>query len=160
MVLKKEELTEEDVKVPIRKLVLSSKKPVKIRNMEDYADIFFSIENTVFYNWSEFDSVLNDQDVLNAYNQLLEDFDNQKENSLSSEISKSVKAFLLMRKKEGMKDYTYGEIASCVSYIIEIANNHKSPDGLGYLKWIRTFFEGNMPKNIDEIAKYMFENEI
>ena len=83
MVLKKGELTEEDVKVPISKFVISSKKPVKIRNMEDYADIFFSIENTVFYHWSEFDSVINDQDVLNAYNQLLEDFDNQKENSLS-----------------------------------------------------------------------------
>ena len=160
MIFEDDEIIEEDVKVSINKLVISDKKPIIIRNMEDYGEIFFTIENTVLYCYSEFDFNVNDHEVIKTYNSLLKDFDNQKENTLASEISKSVKAFLIMRRKNGKRDYTYGELTSCVSFLIKIAKNHKSPDGLGYIKWIRSFLEGNMPESIDEIVEYMFQNEI
>lgn len=49
MALEDEEITEEDVKVPINELVVGNKKQVNIVNMADYADIFFAIENTVLH---------------------------------------------------------------------------------------------------------------
>lgn len=159
MTFEDDEINEEDVKFPISMLVLGSKKPVEIIDMADYADIFFAIENTVLHFVSESDTNVIDQDVLKAYNYLLKDFDNHKEDTLESEISKSIKAFLIMRKKNGERGYTYGEIISCVKFLIKIANDHKSPDGLGYIRWVKTFLEGNMPKSIDEIVEYIFQNE-
>ncbi len=160
MALEDEEITEEDVKVPINELVVGNKKQVNILDMADYADIFFAIENTVLHYWSDINQDVNDQDVLKAYNNLLEDFDNQKEETLASEISKSVKGFLIIRAKEKQREYTYGEIISCISYLRKTAHEHKSSDGVGYLKWVKAFFDGDMPLTVDGIAEYIFQNEL
>ena len=155
MALEDEEITEEDVKVPINELVVGNKKQVNIVDMADYADIFFAIENTVLHYWSDINQDVNDQDVLKAYNNLLKDFDNQKEETLASEISKSV-----IRAREKQREYMHGEIISCVSYLKKTAHEHKSSDGVGYLKWVKAFFDGDMPLTVDGIAEYIFQNEL
>lgn len=160
MSLEAEEITEEDVKVPINELVVGNKKQVNIADMADYADIFFAIENTVLHYWSNINHDINDQDVLKAYTKLLKDFDNQKEETLASEISKSVKGLLIIRKREKQREYTYGEIISCVLYLRKIAHEHKSSNGVGYLKWVKAFFDGDMPLTVDGIAEYIFQNEL
>jgi hypothetical protein len=159
--LKEEEdrYCEEDVKVPLSTLVINKHNAVKIRDMADYSDIFYAIENTVLQVWFE-DPRLNDKDVLYAYTLLLKDFDHQQDASLACEIAKSVKAFLLYRKQDKQKDYTYGEITSCLFLLRTIAKDHHSADGVGYLKWIRTFYDGNMPTDVNEIIKYIFQNEL
>jgi len=158
----KEELndfTEEDVTVPLHTLVIDKRTEVKIRNMADYSDVFAAIEGTVVAFWQE-ETRIHDRDVLSAYTSLLQDFDHQPEGSLASEIAKCVKAILLSRKQEKLKDYTYGEITSCLSMLLTIAKDHQSPDGTGYLKWVKTFFEGNMPMDMNTIIEYMFKNEM
>jgi hypothetical protein len=159
--LKEEEdkYTEEDVKVPLGTLVINKRSAVKIRDMADYSDIFYAIESTVLQVWFE-DLRLNDKDVLYAYASLLKDFDHQPDGSLASEIAKSVKAFLLFRKQDKQKDYTYGEITSCLFLLSTIAKDHHSADGVGYLKWIRTFYDGNMPTDVDDILNYILQNEL
>lgn len=159
--LKKEEylFSEEEIKVPLSKLVINKHNTVKIRDMSDYCDIFHAIENTVLQVWLE-NSKLKDKDVLSAYASLLKDFDNQPDNSLASEIAKNVKMCLLLRKQDKQKDYTYGEIISCLSMLNTIAKDHHCSDGRGYLKWIRTFYNGNMPTNINDILNYIFQNEL
>jgi len=153
------EPTEEDVRVPLSILVINKKTPVKIRDMANHSDIFFSIENTVFQVWLENPS-LGDQDVLQAYTVLLKDFDYQPDDTLASEIAKSVKAILIFRKQDKQRNYTYGEITSCLSLLISIAKEHKSCDGKGYLKWIKTFFDGKMPTDVKDIIDYICQNEL
>ena len=145
MKIKELELTEEDVKTPISKLVINNKKRVKINDMADYYDIFFAIENTTLLYWNSHPNIT-DEDVVNAFNKLLQDFDVRDEETLASEISKGVKAILILRKWDKKRDYTMGEIISCVSLLIKLAKEHKSPDGIGYLKWIRVFLKGNYLK--------------
>jgi transcriptional antiterminator len=156
---KGDEITEEEVKAPLGELVINNKKQVKIKDMADYYDVFFAIENTTFHYWIG-NPDLNDRKVINAFNHLLRDFDNQKEGGLASEISKSVKAILIWRKRNKDRDYTLGELTSCISLLIKLANEHKSSGGRGYLKWIRAFFEGRMPESEEEIMKYILQNEI
>lgn len=154
-----DDITEEDVSVPLHTLVVDKRIAVNIWNMADYADVFAAIEGTVLAFWDE-ERNIQDKDVLSAYTILLKDFDHQPEGSLASEVAKCVKAILLSRKQEKLKDYTYGEITSCLSKLITIARDHRSPDGIGYLKWVKTFFEGNMPMDMDAIIGYIFKNEM
>jgi hypothetical protein len=154
-----DDFTEEDVTVPLHTLVIDKRTAVKIRNMADYSDVFAAIEGTVLAFWQE-ETRIHDRDVLSAYTSLLRDFDHQPEGSLASEIAKCVKAILLSKKQETQKDYTYGEITSCLSMLITIAKDHRSPDGIGYLKWVKTFFEGDMPMDRNTIIEYMFKNEM
>jgi len=43
--------------------------------------------------------------------------------------------------------------------LTKIAKEHQSSDGIGYLKWIKTFFEGRMPETEKEIIEYISINE-
>ena len=154
-----DEPSEEDVKVPLSTLVLNKRTAVKIRDMADYSDVFFAIENTVLLVWEE-DRRIRDRDVLFAYTSLLKDFDHQPDGSLASEIAKSVKAILLLRKQNKQKEYSYGEITSCLSMLVSIAKEHSSSDGVGYLKWVTAFLSGKMPTNINDNLEYIFKNEL
>jgi len=154
-----DELTEEDVQVPLSTLVINKKTPVKIRDMADYSDIFFAMENTVLDRWLE-NPTLRDQDVLRAYTSLLKDFDHRPDGTLDAEIAKNVKALLLYRKKDKERDFTYGEVLSCLSMLITIAKQHRSSDGKGYLKWVKIFFDGKMPTNVQDILNYISQNEL
>ena len=148
------ENTEANVNRPLAELVESGNEKVLFEDIADYHEIFFSIENTVLNIWQK-KPFLKDKTVLSAYNKLKKDFDGQKEGSLADEISKSVKALLVQNKLEGERSYTYGEINSCVKHLIKLVKQHRSPSGIGYLHWIKTFFEGNMPETRTEIWKYI-----
>jgi len=152
------DVTEADVNRPLAELVESSREKVVIADMGDYYDIFFSIEYIVLNFWEK-KPALKDKTVLSAYHKLKKDFDGQKKGSLADEISKSVKAMLVHNKIEGERSYTYEEIISCVKYLIKLVNQHRSPSGIGYLQWIKTFFEGNMPKTDTEMFDYIEEYE-
>lgn len=152
------EITEEDVKVPITELVVNDKRHVKIKDMADYYDVFFALENTTFRYWGSHPK-LTDSDVISAFNSILRDFDNQKDGTLASELSMGVKAVLILRKRNNTKNYTLGEITSCISLLIKLAKEHERPDGRGYLRWIKAFFEGKMPKTEGEITKYILQND-
>jgi len=153
------DVTEADVYRSLVELVENSREKVVIEDMGDYYEIFFSIESTVLNFWQK-KPALKDKTVLSAYHKLKKDFDGQKKGSLADEISKSVKALLVQNKLEGERSYTYGEIISCVKYLIKLVKQHRSPSGIGYLHWIKTFFEGNMPKTDEEILEYILKYEI
>ena len=74
-------------------------------------------------------------------------------------ISESVKGQLVLNIIEGERSYTYGEIISCVRLLIKLVKQHRSPSGIGYLHWIKTFYEGNMPKTESEIREYIQKYE-
>jgi hypothetical protein len=152
------EPTEEEVRVPLSTLVVDKRTPVRIRDMADYGDIFYAIENTALQVWLE-DPALRDRDVLSAYASLLKDFDHQPDGSLASEMAMAVKAFLLLRKHNKQKEYTYGEVTSCLSKLVTIAKGHRCADGVGYLKWVKTFFSGKMPTSMNDIMEYISRNE-
>ena len=152
------EITEADVNRPLAELVESGNEKVIIEDIAEYSEIFFSIESTVLNFWQK-KPALNDKTVLSAYNKLKKDFDVQKKGSLADEISKSVKALLVYNKIEGERSYTYEEIISCVKYLIKLVKQHRSPSRIGYLQWIKTFFEGNMPITETEIGDYIDEYE-
>lgn len=151
--------TEKELDVPLNTLVINNKGRVNTKEMDKYIEIYMSIETTVMTLWKERKNV-NDKIVLSAYKSLLRDFDHQQKGSLESEIAKCVKATLLMRKREKLKDFTYGEILSCIYTLIEIIKIHQSQDGIGYLKWVENFFTGNMPTTEKEMTEYMFKNEM
>ena len=150
-------ISEINVNQPLENLVGSNKRNVVIEDISDYTEIVYSIESVVLLTWQE-NPGLNDKKVLSAYNKLKKDFDGQKKGSLADEISKSVKAQLVIGGIEG-DVYTYGEIISCVKTLIKIAKNHRSPNGIGYLHWTKTFFEGNMPETPEDILEYIEKYE-
>jgi hypothetical protein len=151
-------ITEADVNRPVAELVERGNKKVLFEDIDEYYEIFYSIESTVLNFWQK-KPALNDKTVLSAYNKLKKDFDGQKKDSLADEISKSVKALLVFNKIEGKRGYNYGEINSCIKILIKLVKQHRSPSGIGYLHWIKTFFEGNMPKTKSEIRKYIQKYE-
>ncbi len=152
------EITEADVNRPLAELVENSKEKVVIDDMADYHEIFYSIEYIVFNFWQK-KPALKDKNVLSAYHKLKNDFDAQKKGSLADENSKSVKALLVYNKIDGERSYTYEEIISCVKYLIKLVKQHRSPSKIGYLQWIKTFFEGNLPETRKEIRKYIDKYE-
>ncbi|MBC2699516.1 MAG: hypothetical protein HF976_00620 [ANME-2 cluster archaeon] len=152
------EITEADVNRPLAELVENSKEKVIIEDIAEYSEIFFSIEYIVLNFWQK-KPALKDKTVLSAYHKLKKDFDGQKKGSLADEISKSVKALLVLNKIDGERSYTYEEIISCVKYLIKLVNQHRSPSRIGYLQWIKTFFEGNLPQTDKEISDYIDEYE-
>ncbi|MFQ6128740.1 MAG: hypothetical protein ACE5QW_07555 [Thermoplasmata archaeon] len=153
------EITEEDVRVPIRELAINDRKRVRIRDMADYHDVFFAVENTTLLYWFSHPS-LKDKDVISSFDALLREFDAQREGTLASEVSKGVKAILILRKMSNARDYTLGEILSCITFLKRLAKRHKSPNKIGYLRWIKAFFEGRMPETREEIAEYIFQEEM
>ncbi len=152
------EITEADVNRPLAELVESDNGKVAIEDIADYHEIFASIESVVLFMWQE-NPALKDKTVLSAYNKLKKDFDSQKKGSLAYTISQSVKGQLMLNRIEGERSYTYEEIISCVKYLIKLVNQHRSPSRIGYLQWIKTFFEGNMPITDTDISDYIDEYE-
>ena len=152
------EITEADVNRPLAELVENSREKVVIEDIAEYSEIFFSIEYIVLNFWQK-KPALKDKTVLSAYHKLKKDFDGLKKGSLADEISKSVKTVLVLNKIEGERSYTYEEIISCVKYLIKLVNQHRSPSRIGYLQWIKTFFEGNLPQTDKEISDYIDEYE-
>lgn len=151
--------TEEDVRVSLSTLVLPKEKLVHITHMEKYSDVFFVLEFTVLC-YVDDHSRIKDREILDAYRQLAKSFDDLPEGTLASEISKAVKAILLVRKREKKRMYTIGEIKSCVLYLLRIGKQHHSSDGIGYLKWICTFFERGMPQSLEDMMEYITKNEL
>ncbi len=158
MKVKGGEITDEDLLDPLTAFVKPDKREVVIADMEDYADVFYAVEYTVMCIWQD-DPALEDRDVISAYKKLLKDFDGGEEGSLVDEISKSVKAMLLYRRLDGREDYTHGEIVSCLKFLVNIARQHKSPSGRGYLHWLRVFFEGKLPVTEGEMLDYILRYE-
>lgn len=152
------EITEEDVNVPLSDMVTGNKTRVEITDMEDYYDVLYAIENTTYYYWLSHQK-LRDKDVYSAWKRLKKTFDNLEEGTLLSEIAKAVKAILIIRENNGNRKYSHGEILSCLIHLTKLARNHRSPDGQGYLKWTTTFFRGELPETEDEIRQYIRENE-
>ncbi len=159
LVNKKDELTEEDLNIPLRELVINDRRRVRIRDMSDYWDIFFAIERAILAYWEDYCTALKDRDVIKSLYSLL-DFGEQEEGTLASWIAESLKAMLILRKRTGKKDYKLGEVLSCISLLISLVRTHRSSDGIGYLKWIKNFFEGKMPLTMDEIIDYIRKNEM
>ena len=152
------ENTRAHVNRPLAELVEKGDGKVAIEDIADYHEIFASIEAVVLFMWQEHPA-LKDKTVLSAYNKLKKDFDGQKKGSLAYTISRSVKGQLMLNRIEGERSYTYGEIISCIRLLIKLVKQHRSPSGIGYLQWIKTFYEGNMPKTDVEIWKYIEKYE-
>ena len=152
------EITKSIANRPLAELVENGNRKVAIEDIADYHEIFASIESVVLFMWQE-NPALKDKTVLSAYNKLKKDFDGQKKGSLAYNISKSVKCQLILSRIEGGRSYTYGEIISCVRLLIKLVKQHRSPSGIGYLQWIKTFYEGNIPKTEEEIWDYIEKYE-
>jgi len=144
--------------ISIDELVLKDTRRVKIKNLEDYGAIFFAVEYTVNLFWEEYSS-LTDETVKDVYQQLIRDFDNHDGGLLCSAIEKGVKIVLIDEQDRRGQKYSKGELLSCLSHLVKMLENHKSPDGIGYLKWTKLFFEGELPETEEEIRKYIKENE-
>lgn len=143
---------------PLTEFVRDDRKRADVREMEKYAEIFFSIEYTILIYWKKHPK-LKDKEVISAFKKLKYDFDSHKEQSLAGTISHSVKAMLAHMMVTQKRIYTYGEIISCVSLLKRIAKMHKAPHGRGYLYWVRTFFEGELPETQEEILEYILKYE-
>jgi len=152
------EITEEDVKVPLIELVTGNKTRVEITDMADYHDVFYAIEYTIFQYWLSHPEI-RDKDVYAVFKRLKKTFDKLEEDTLPSEIAKAVKAILIVKKERGQGMYSHGEILSCLMFLTQLARNHRSSDGIGYLKWTAVFFRGEMPETEEEIRQYIRENE-
>jgi len=152
------EIKKADVNQPLAELVENGNRKVAIEDIADYHEILASIESVVLFMWHEKPN-LKGKTVLSAYNKLKKDFDSQKKGSLAYTISQSVKGQLMLNRIEGERSYTYGEIISCVRLLIKLAKQHRSSSGIGYLHWIKTFYEGNMPKTESEIREYIKKYE-
>ena len=153
------EISESELETPLIALVDPKKTKVRIKDMADYYEIFMGAEGTIFHLMKQ-DNDLNDKKVILAYDSLLRDFDGREKGSLADHVGKGIKAFLLLRKKSTKKDFTFGEIMSCLLLMKKLAIQHRSSDGHGYLKWIKAFFEGNMPTNPIDMLLYIKKNEL
>ncbi len=143
---------------PLADLVESSTKKVPIEDIVNYQGILTSIEARILYEWQE-NPDLNDKEVLSAYNKIKKDFEGHKKGSLAYELSQAMKGQLMLYKIEDDRIYTHGEIISCVRALIKIAKIHKSPSGIGYLHWIKTLYEGNLPKTEKDMLEYIQKYE-
>lgn len=151
-------ISEDDMKMPLADLVKSDKRMVIIDDMSDYYDVVFAIENSIYRYWKH-NPKLNDFDVIRTIDSIYKSFDAQKDNTLGLAITNELKAMLIFRGINSEEKYSLGEIRSCISRLRQIVIQHKSPDGIGYLKWTKTFFEGKLPQTEEEIREYIKQNE-
>ncbi|GBE54011.1 hypothetical protein BMS3Bbin15_00161 [archaeon BMS3Bbin15] len=138
------ELPENPAAVPLESLVYPDRTPVNASKMDEYSNIYLTIESTVMERRKARPS-LKDRNVLSALRKLKKGFEGHKENSLEAKIAKNLKIMLALRREDGEEDYTMGEINSCINSLIKIVKNHVSPSGMGYLHWIEAFFEDRLP---------------
>lgn len=151
-------ISEAEVCLPLAEFVEPDDKPADVHDMGKYSDVFFSIEYVVLSLWKS-NPKMKDKEVIKALRILQENFDNHEGGSVADELAKSVKAMLVMRRKKGKRRYTKGEIISCVALLEGIAKEHENSKGDGYLRWVRTFFEGKLPETEEEMFEYAVENE-
>jgi hypothetical protein len=151
-------ISDDDMKMPLADLVNSDKRMVIIDDASDYYDVAFAIENSIYRYW-KYNPKLNDFDVIRTIDSIYKSFDAQKDNPLGLAITNELKAMLIFRGINSEERYSLGEIRSCISYLRKIVIQHKSPDRIGYLKWIKTFFEGKLPQTEEEIREYIRQNE-
>lgn len=131
--------------------------PADVTQMDEYAEIFFCLEFSILRYWKNH-SRLKDKKVISTFKRLIKSFDDNTESSLAGILSREVKAELIRLKEEG-RTFTYGEIISCVRLLKKIAKIHKSPDGRGYLRWVETFFRGQLPETEKEMRDYILKYE-
>jgi hypothetical protein len=153
------EIIDDLIRPPLSELTVPSKKRVRVKNLGDYYDVFGSLEQTILSIWLD-EPRLTDEDVLIAINDLTHDFDDQPEGTIARELEQAVKSTLMLRHDDGDVDYTYGEVMSCLSHLVGIVRTHHSPRGTGYLTWVKTVFEGNMPTTRAEIVEYILRHEV
>lgn len=153
------DVTDADVEVPLSELVRRGRgRRVNIKNMGRHKDIFIALECTILCIWED-DPQVCDVDVKAAFIQLSHRFDGHAEGTIAGELERGVKAVLVSRKRQGLQGYTLDEVLSCISLLREIADVHDSPSGVGYLQWIKTFFEGRLPRTKREIKDYVLKYE-
>jgi hypothetical protein len=152
-------ISDEDVLAPLASLAEPGTELVEISDMARYHDLFAMVEGIVLQCWEAYPE-LTDAHVLAAFGDLARTFDGHEANTLAGQVAMGVKAILIHRRRSGQRVYSLGEVASCVLRLAHIAREHESWDGVGYLKWVRTFFEGRMPRTSEELARYLIENEI
>jgi len=148
-----------EIRQLIASLVLPDATEVDATDMGRYSDIFFALESIVLSGWEQKPS-LRDKDVLEAVDTLLSDLDNQPEGSFAWLLATSLKARLMFRKGRGGKDFTLGEVVSCIKLLAHIAREHENSAGDGYLRWVRAFFTTGLPKTSMENLDYLVENEL
>ncbi len=153
------ELPENPVAVPMESLVDPDRTPVNASKMDEYSNIYLTIESTVMERQKARPS-MKDRNVLSALRKLKKGFEGHKENSLEDNIAKNLKIQLALCREGGEEDYTMGEINSCIRSLIKIVKNHASPSGMGYLHWIEAFFEDRLPVTEKEISKYIKKEEM
>lgn len=154
------DVSDADVEVPLSGLVRQGRGRgrVSIKNMGRHKDVFYALECTILCIWED-DPQLRDEDMISAFDELLHHFDGHAEGTIAGELERGVKAILVSRKHRGLQAYTLDEVLSCVSLLREIADTHNSPSGVGYLQWIKTFFEGRLPRTKREIKDYILKYE-
>ncbi len=142
----------------MKSLVDPDKTQVDASEMNEYSNIYITIESTVMERQKARPS-LKDRNVLSALRKLKKGFEGHKENSLEAKIAKNLKVLLALRREVGEEDYTMGEINSCIMSLIKIVKNHASPSGKGYIRWIEAFFENRLPVTEREISEYIRKEE-
>lgn len=154
------DVSDADVEVPLSGLVRQGRGrgKVNIKNMGRHKDVFCAMEGTILCIWEDYPQ-LRDEDVISAFDELLHRFDGHAEGTIEGELERGVKAVLVSRKRRGLKSYTLDEVLSCVSLLTEIAYTHNSPSGVGYLQWIKIFFEGRLPRTKREVKDYILKYE-
>ncbi len=84
----------------LSELVENNDQLVVIKDMADYAEIFYSIEYQILIYWME-NPTLKDSNVLSTFYRLLKNFDNHREQYLTGRIERSVKEMLRYQRKKG-----------------------------------------------------------
>ena len=147
---------DEELDGPIESFVSPEKHMVDVNDMGKYSMIFYPIERTILDYWVENQS-LNDEGVISVLEKLKANFDETKD-ELGEKICLNVKIALCASNKVNKK-FSLGELKSCITRLKNIAKRHDAPDGIGYLKWVKTFFEGKLPETEDEIREYILNEE-
>jgi len=148
-----------EIRKPIASLVLPDAAEVDATDMGKYSDIFFALESMIFTGWRQQPS-LDDKEVLEALDTALSDLDSQPEGSFAWILATSLKARLMFRKGRGGKDFTMGEIVSCIRLLARIAREHENSTGDGYLRYLRAFFTTGLPETAKEHVDYLVKNEL
>ncbi len=146
----------EELDGPIASFVSPEKHMVDVTDMGKYSMVFYPIERTILEFWEKNQS-LGDAEVIVALEKFKANFD-EPQDELGEEICRNVKITLCANNKINKK-FSFGELKSCVTQIKNIAKRHDAPDGIGYLKWVKTFFEGKLPHTEEEIREYILKEE-
>jgi tetratricopeptide (TPR) repeat protein len=153
-----EGFSKEEINQPLINYVAPDKQMTPITDLAEYTEILFPIETTIQNHW-ENNPELEDKEIIETLTNLKTNFD-APQNELGEEIKKTLKMTLLMLQKQNpQRKYSFGEIKSCITQIKNIAKQHESPDKIGYLQWVKLFFEDKLPETKEEIQEYIQNEE-